>query len=105
MRAYTFLAYVGLVLILQGCARTGNDVWEDSKTAGRHMNRGVRALGGKQGDSRQIHSRSEFESIDEMPFEEGQFQDVDYQDGTVPVPEDFIPLQDQANDVTMADIV
>ena len=43
-----------------GCQRSTDDVWNDTKTAGRHMGRGVSALGGKQGTSRQITDGVEF---------------------------------------------
>ncbi|WP_068471291.1 OmpA family protein [Candidatus Protochlamydia phocaeensis] len=111
------ITLLGTVCVFQSCARTSTDVWEDTKSAGRHVNRGVRALGGKHGDSRQIRSRNDFECIDEDScYPEGNFQDCDYQDNqmyntdftqqSVPVAADFIPLQDQANDeVAMADVI
>lgn len=73
---------LGAVFTLQSCNRSSGDVWEDTKSAGRHMNRGVQALCGNQGDSRQITSRNDFECIeDENCCPEGNFQDCDYQDG------------------------
>jgi peptidoglycan-associated lipoprotein len=87
------LACMALTL-LQACARTSNDLWEDSKSAGRHMQRGVRSLGGKQGDSRQVHCRNEFDPREEEwtyapPFEESPYINSGMQD--------FIPLQDPVN--------
>jgi peptidoglycan-associated lipoprotein len=99
MKKNQFLILVtlmGAVFVLQSCARTSNDVWEDTKSAGRHMQRGVRALGGKHGASRQVYSRSDFECIeDEGYFPDGGFQDCEYQDRCVPA--DFIPLEGQVN--------
>ncbi len=43
-----------------GCQRSPDDVWNDTKTAGRHVGRGVDTLGGKQGSSRQIVNGVEF---------------------------------------------
>lgn len=43
-----------------GCSRSPDDVWNDTKTAGRHVGRGVNTLGGKQGSSRQVANSSEF---------------------------------------------
>ncbi len=109
-----FITLMGTVCALQSCARTSNDVWEDTKSAGRHVNRGVRALGGKHGDSRQIRCRNDFECIeDQNGFPEGGFQDCDYQDNSsnrctsnAYSQADFIPLEDQANDeIAMADIL
>lgn len=107
------LALTGTICIFQSCTRTSSDVWEDTKSAGRHVQKGVRALGGKQGDSRQIRARSDFESIeDEDLYQGGSFQDYDYDQGqengySYAQPE-FIPLEDQVNyraDVGMADMI
>lgn len=103
-RKFFFLtALLGVICMLQSCTRTGNDVWEDSKSAGRHIKRGARAFGGKQGDSRQVRSRGDFECIeDENFYPEGSCQASDYcgsQDG------DFIPIDDPANELQSADMV
>jgi len=67
---------------LTGCRRNTNDVWEDSKTAGRHLNRGVRAILGKENpNSRQVRCREDF-----MPVS----RSTGY-----PQTCDFIPLVDE----------
>jgi peptidoglycan-associated lipoprotein len=43
-----------------GCARNSNQAWEDLKTAGRYMHRGVDALFGKEYESRLLTSDEEF---------------------------------------------
>ncbi len=81
-----------LNLCLTGCRRNSNAVWEDTKSAGRHVNRGFRTLGGKHGDSRQIRSRDEFFcNADGEPCMSG----------------DFIPLSDDPNmsGLSMAEMV
>jgi peptidoglycan-associated lipoprotein len=89
------VALMGTALFFQGCTRTGTDVWEDTKSAGRHLNRSVCALAGDAGTSRQIRCREDFECIDdENSYPQGNFQDCDYQQQ---METDFIPLQDQAN--------
>lgn len=40
-------------------------MWEDTKTAGRHIQRGFGTLGGKQGNSRQVCSKDQFACIDD----------------------------------------
>jgi peptidoglycan-associated lipoprotein len=94
-----FLLVLVSALFLQSCARDSNDVWEDTKSAGRHVKRGVRALGGKHGDSRQIRSRQDFECSEEdsefCPTNE--FESTEYQN-QYGQNEEFIPLQDQFND-------
>ncbi|MBA3720884.1 MAG: OmpA family protein [Parachlamydiaceae bacterium] len=108
MRTRNFLFYfaaIGIICTLQSCARTGGDVWDDTKSAGRHVGRGVGALGGKNGDSRQVRSKSDFESIDDNFENEqgGGFQDVDYPD-TGYQATDYVPLQDQCNEASMAEM-
>jgi|GEM_PF-233691 len=77
-RKLFFLILMGSLSVLQSCNRSSDDVWEDTKSAGRHMKRGIRALAGQHGDSRQILSPNEFECIeDEEQFgyqQNGAFQ-------------------------------
>jgi len=90
--------------LFQGCARNGNDVWEDTKTAGRHLKRGFGAIAGSNAESRQIRSKDEFDYIEDGEgyaqngFQEDQWQE--FQDGSGAssmMSSDFIPLEDQAN--------
>jgi len=79
-----FLLYFSLMtLCLTGCARNANDVWDDTRTAGRHVGRGLRSLGGKHGDSRQVNCREDFIRC------EGNFPVEDYS------AMEFEPLPDQ----------
>lgn len=85
--------FIGLLpmtlCFLTGCNRHPNNFWDDTRSAGRHMQRGVRTLGGKHGDSRQIGSRDEF-----MPSRNGNMY------------EEFVPLSDDPNasDFSMEDM-
>lgn len=80
---FILTALLGAVLSLQSCSRSSNDVWEDTKSAGRHVQRGVSALAGRNQASRQVCSRGDFECIeDEDCCPEGNFQDCDYQDNS-----------------------
>lgn len=95
MKLGKILLLAGLVLTtlsVTGCRRNSNEVWEDSKSAGRHVNRGLRTLGGKNGSSRQVRSRDQFMP----PFEQSTYAN---QGG------DFIPLADQDNlgEISMAE--
>lgn len=63
MKRSTWFLVIPALLVLctvAGCSRTGGEVWDDTKTASRYMGRGLRSLGGKQGESRQINSRDDF---------------------------------------------
>lgn len=97
------LALVGAALTFQSCSRTGNDVWEDTKSAGRHMGRGMRAMVGQDDDSRQVMSRSDFECIDDgLGYGDPGLQDCEY--GSVPA-SDYIPMQDADNQIAMGDMI
>lgn len=115
-RLLFLMTLIGAVCTLQSCKRDSSDVWEDTKSAGRHVKRGVRALGGKNGDSRQVRSRGDFDCIeDDSCYPEGNFQDCEYQDGAQDQfgsysqdnysGGDFIPINDPSNELAMADIV
>lgn len=92
----TLFTLLATALMFSGCQRNSNEVWEDTKTAGRHVSRGVRSMGGKHGDSRAIASRDDF-----MPSQSGPGFADNNQGG------DFIPLGDAQNsdDVAMGDYV
>ncbi|HYF97547.1 MAG TPA: OmpA family protein, partial [Coxiellaceae bacterium] len=111
--------------LLQSCNRSREDVWDDTKSAGRHLKRSAKAMAGYHGDSRQIRCRSDFEGIQDECYAPGGFYQNDYQDpdyqnfdyqqqqppmynfleNAQPTCDyGFIPLEDQANDeVAMAD--
>jgi peptidoglycan-associated lipoprotein len=81
-------------LALTSCARSRDDVWDDTKTATRHVSRGIASLGGKHGDSRQIRSRDEFIRFDDNSWA--------YEEDTSEV--DFVPLEEECTEVAMVDI-
>lgn len=99
-KLFFFLYIVSLGLSLgsmTGCRRNSDQVWEDSKSASRHMSRGLRTMGGKHGDSRAIQCRDDFMQFDNCTYAV---------DNSAPVA-DFIPLSDQRIDdeIAMADYV
>ncbi len=73
---YSFLLILALAAAFTGCARSSNEVWDDTKSATRYMGHGISRLGGKHGDSRQVRSQGDFYP-DDACYEE-----------------DFIPLYD-----------
>lgn len=92
-----YILTVGLSLAsMTSCNRNSGQVWDDSKSAGRHMSRGLRTMGGKHGDSRAIQSREDF-----MAVSDGSY----VTDGSYV--SDFVPLSDQPyeNEVAMADYI
>lgn len=84
-----FLSFVALGTVGTGCRRTPDDVWNDTKTAGRHVGRGIDTLGGKQGSSRQIKDGSQFGSD---TIASGSNHN-----------NDFVPLSDDKLDLQLGD--
>lgn len=104
-RFIMLVAFAASLAGLQSCSRSSNDVWEDTKSAGRHVGRGVNALCGGGQPSRQIRSRGDFECIDDCGYyEETGVQDCNMQGGYANA-QDYVPMQDQCNDIAMADMV
>jgi peptidoglycan-associated lipoprotein len=64
----TVMCSVLLLGCMTACQRSGREVWEDTKTASRHVGKGVKSLGGKHGDSRQISSMDDFEGPQEEEY-------------------------------------
>lgn len=57
-----------LVLLASSCSRHSNQAWEDVKTAGRYMQRGVDSLWGKNYESKMLTSDEEFIGPDDDDF-------------------------------------
>lgn len=70
---FRFFVASMILLLAAGCSRNSSQTWEDVKTAGRYMQRGVDSMLGKDYESRMLTSDEEFYG----PFDE-----------------DFIPLSD-----------
>lgn len=83
------LSVLALSTLGSGCRRTPDDVWNDTKSAGRHVGRGVDTMGGKQGSSRQIINGVEF-------GDGGPIGRVDDQ-------HDFTPLEDERLNLQVGD--
>lgn len=90
-----FLMMMIVAFTISGCRRNGDQVWDDTKTASRHVNRGVRSLAGKHGDSRAVRSREDF-----YPYQDAYAANAS-QGG------DYIPLPDaqNPNDIAMGDFI
>lgn len=97
-----FLAAFLLVISLSttSCRRNSDQVWDDSRTASRHVTRGVRSLGGKHGDSRAIQCRDQF-----LPCDLDD-QGIYANNGPM-LGDEFTPLSDQnsADELAMAEYV
>lgn len=85
-----------MVFLISSCGRNSGEIWDDTKTASRHLTRGVYALGGKRVDTGQGLSREEFY----WP-EEGQYAQTNAQD------QGFITFPDNkySDEIAMADYV
>lgn len=82
MKGCRLLSILAFVLMFTSCCRDTTEVWDDTKTAGRHMGRGISALGGKHGNSKAVYAPQDFYCAD---------------DGYYAYGEDFIPLPDADN--------
>lgn len=86
-----------LLLTFTGCCRSSEDVWDDTKTAGRHVGRGFRTLAGKHGDSRQVRCREDFmncRECEEDDFCTGAYSRSEFE---------AFPDQDYGYEVAMAE--
>ena len=61
VRFWACMVTLVLFLASTGCQRSGDDMWNDTKTAGRHVQRGAKSLGGKQSSSKQVRNKSQFD--------------------------------------------
>ena len=68
-----YICWIAILVGTTGCMHNSSQTWEDIKTAGRYMHRGVDAIFGKEYESRLLTSDEEF---------------------TGPRGEEFIPLKD-----------
>lgn len=60
MTRFTQFICVVILIAASSCTRTSNQAWEDLKTAGRYVHRGVDAMFGKEYESRLLTSDEEF---------------------------------------------
>jgi len=60
MYRFTQFISIAILAVAAGCARSSSQSWEDLKTAGRYMHRGVDAMFGKEYESRLLTSDEEF---------------------------------------------
>lgn len=60
-RFFSFLLpIVTSLLLICSCKRSPDEAWNDTKSASRHVSRGMQTLGGKHGDERQTRTSAEF---------------------------------------------
>lgn len=90
MKKTKILSYLSLIIatfISQGCQRQSTEAWENTKSASRHMSRGIRALTGSHVDSRQISCKDDFGAFDDdVCAQTASYQSQSY---------DYVPLDDQ----------
>ncbi len=73
MRVIVFL----FVILLSSCSRTSSETWEDMKTAGRYLGKGIKSLWGGEYESRQLLSDNEFRGPEDdfLPLEEEEMSE------------------------------
>ncbi len=95
-KTFIVTSILALAFLMTGCARSSSEVWDDTKTCGRHLTRGIKALGGQRECSRQVWSKDEFY----WPDEEQWTQTTASDEGYISFPEEKGP-----NEVAMAEFV
>lgn len=92
MKIFCTFALITLTIFSSGCSRrNSNDVWDDTQSCGRYMNQGLRKLGGKQGDSRQVRSREDFNRYSIAPCLEDEFTPLQDEQGHNMISMDTVP--------------
>lgn len=91
----TLLTLTAVLVLFAGCRRSSNDIWEDTKSGSRHINRGVKSFGGKCGDSRAVCNAADFQGADDTSWMAAS------------APSDFVPLSGQSreDEIAMAEYV
>jgi len=84
MKKGSFVLLIVTAFALSGCHRTSSDVWEDTKTCTRYMNKGMRSLFGRHVDEeeyaylQQRQQKSPFISLsDEDSYDPISFEEVE----------------------------
>lgn len=85
-----------LSFFLTGCARNRSEIWDDTKTCGRHLTRGISAFAGSKDTSRQVRSKEEFYWPDDGEFSYTESSDSGYM---------TFPEEKVSNEVAIADYV
>lgn len=85
-----------MLFVAASCNRQPNEVWDDTKSCGRHINRGIRTLTGRPVYSRQVQNKDAFIQWNEPELCEGYYQESDFY---------VIPDSGYSNEIAMADYV
>lgn len=87
-----------LLLVITSCSRNTDQVWDDTKTCGRHISRGIKSLAGRQVSSRQVQSKDDFFCWEEPVLYDNtaMFQESEYTS---------IPGCNERGEIAMAEIV
>lgn len=102
MKFLSTVAWKGLFLLTviatSSCSRNSDQVWDDTKSCGRHFTRGVRALSGRPITSRQVQCKDEFVCWQEP---------VQYDSSVAFQESEFTPIASDGsqNEIAMAEIV
>jgi peptidoglycan-associated lipoprotein len=89
MTRFTQYICIAILMAASGCVRNSSQTWEDLKTAGRYVHRGVDAMFGKEYESRLLTSDEEFTGPydDEfIPLRDSDLRNVNLGDAAIPQP-------------------
>lgn len=84
-----FVLWAAIAALSAGCCRNSSETWENVKTAGRYMQRGVDSLWGKDYESRMLTSDEEFlgpYDEDFIPLNDSDLKRIALLDAAIPQP-------------------
>ncbi len=84
-----FLIWAAIAALSAGCCHNSSETWENVKTAGRYMQRGVDSLWGKDYESRMLTSDEEFlgpYDEDFIPLNDSDLKRIALLDAAIPQP-------------------
>lgn len=82
----TRFLFISLLLLATSCIRSSGETWENFKTAGRYMQKGVNSLWGKDYESRMLTFNEEFVGPYDDEFIPLKDSDLSYSDKPMPQP-------------------
>lgn len=79
MKSIKTLQAVFMLFVAASCNRQPNEMWDDTKSCGRHISRGFMTLAGRPASSRMIQNKDDFIQWNESALSEGYYQESDFQ--------------------------
>lgn len=91
---YQWMTALCMTMFFLSCSRYPNEVWDDTKSCGRHIAVGIQKLAGANSDSKQVSCREEFMGFKEDPYVYNELTELE-----------FVPMMDERDgkEIAMVD--